>query len=426
MGSDHSVRLIGGRSSALVAGLLAAASASCALIADLNQFDGYATVAPEGSVEPGLDSSTGIDSPAGVDSPTGVDSSAGVDSSTGVDSSAGVDSSTGVDSSAGVDSSGGEDRSVADDTGVDQDAPSGDGTAQDAADAADGPDGDGPSIPPNPLLGNSWCSVNFNNATVLCDDFDQGRPDNSLTFPYGGQWDQNKLGGSDAIDTTDHAPGSPPSSLDVHAACVGPQAPCEPSYAQEQFISPELSAPAGLILSFAVKSTNFDVTAGDVSIAVVGGASDWRLSLDYAGGNNPNSDNQFLEGHTLDGGASVNAKTVIAFPDFADPCEITGDAGDGGGKAPDAGDGGICIGGWVTIQMVVDVVGTTAVCATTGGPCVTLTYDGQNAIVGGETVIPITPPPSATMKVVLGDNFIQGPAQAMLLQFDNIKVDALR
>jgi hypothetical protein len=291
---------------------------------------------------------------------------------------------------------------------------------------ADGPDGDGPSIPPNPLLGNSWCSANFNAATVLCDDFDQGRADYDLTYPYGAQWQQNKVGGSDALNATDHARGSAPDSLSVQTPCVGPESGCVASYSQEQLISPSVPAPAGVIFSFAMKTTNFDVFADDVSIAVVDDGGDWRISLDYAGGNDPNSNNQFLEGHTLDGGANVVTRTVIGFPDFTDPCPSSGDAGgEGGAMAADSGDGGICIGGWVTIQVMVDVLGTTAVCAASGGPCATLTYNGQNAILGGATIIPITPPSSPTMQVVIGANFIAGPAQAMLLQFDNIKVDAL-
>jgi hypothetical protein len=383
------MRLLIRRRVVLVIGSLSAASAGCSILADLSQFNGYTDAsAGDGG---GLDSSS--DSP-GV----------------------------------GPDEAG--------DEGSD------DGAARDAGDAAvdgvapgDAPGGDAP----NPL-GTSWCSVNVDQATVLCADWDEGRADSYVTYePCVGtgcsannqQWNLNQVGGTDGLDRADYALGSAPASLDIETVCTGGTgADCQSTTASQlQFIQ-TVTAPHGVVFSFALKIPNFDLNATDVSLVTLGNGGDWRLSLDYAGGTNPNSDNQFLEIHTDDAGVSTITKTVISFPDFfTNPCLSSGDAGTEGGVDPadagDAGDGGICIGGWINFEMMVDLLGTSATCVSSGGPCATVTYDGQNAIVGGGTVIPISPPTLASWQVLIGANYIQAPAQPMSLHYDNVKVEAL-
>jgi hypothetical protein len=362
------MRLLTRRRSTFVVGFVSlAASAGCSLIADLSQFNGYG--AADGSAP-------------------------------------------------GVDSSSGDEQGQGDDTSPDQ-ASSNDGPTHDGEAGATG---DGPVIDaPNPL-GTSWCSANFDDATLLCDDFDEGRADQFLTYPYGAVWSINQAGGTDGINRVDYAPGSAPFSMEVITACSTGTDGCQSAASQDQFTA-TVTAPSGVILSFALKIEDFDVTAGDVSLVTVGngnfGGGGWRLSLDYMGGAG-SSQNTFFEYFTFDGGADSYNKTLIEFPDFTDPCLSAGDGG-----VPDAGDGGICVGGWVTIQIMADYIGTSAVCATTGGPCATITYNGQSAILGGGSVIAITPPSMPTTQVLLGANYIQTSAQAMHLQYDNIKVEAL-
>jgi hypothetical protein len=368
------MRLLTWRKSTFVVGLVSlAASAGCALIADLSQFNGY--VAVDGGVSPGVDSSTGDDQSAGDDATT-------------------------------------------------DEASSSDGSTHDGGDAVATGDGPATDTGPNPL-GTSWCSVNVDDATMLCDDFDEGASDTALSFPRAQSWGHNDTAGEDGFNTADYAQGSAPRSLNVITPCAGPGAGCVPNYIQDQWISPNglTSSPHGIVFSFALKIEDFDVNASDVSLVAVGNGSNWRLSIDYAGGATSNGNNQLLESTTNDAGVDTFNKTVIGFPDWTDPC--TGGSDGGSPEAGDAGDGGICIGGWVNFQLMVDFVGTSAACAGSGGPCATLTYNGKNAFAGGAILASIAPPPIAAVQVVIGANYIQAPAQGMLLQYDNIKVEAL-
>jgi hypothetical protein len=394
-------RLTKRRAALVVLGLAATtASAGCALIADLSQFDGYVDASTDGSVEAASDAPVADELPAIVDTGSAETSDGGPD-----------------------------------DAGDGGDAPL----------TTDGPTGDAPS-----LYGTSWCSTNIDEATVLCADFDERTTDKFETFPYGGAWLPNQLGGTDGIDRADFAVGSAPASVEIVTACT--MATMTPGCitggnTQEQLIT-TVTAPHGILFSYALKIEDFDLDASDVSTVVVAnlpspsGSPDWQVSLDYKGGNNAGSDNQLLESHIDDAGGKTYAETAINFPDFTNQClggsDDGGDAGstdDEGGAISDGGDGGdgasaadsgVCIGGWVNFQVMVDLVGTSAACTPSGGPCVTITYDGVNAIVGGGSVIPITPPVSVgTLQIIIGANYIQAPAQSMTLLYDNVKAEAL-
>src|ERR1700733_12764932 len=158
------MRRVTRRSAAVLIGLASAgASAGCALIADLSQFNGYVdAAASDGSVESSTDSRAPDELPAIGDTGAAVDAGEG-------------------------------------------------GSPEDAADAdtatalADGAASDAP----NPL-GASWCSANVDKATVLCADFDERSSDKFLTFPYGSSWTPNDQGGTDGLDRADYALGSGP------------------------------------------------------------------------------------------------------------------------------------------------------------------------------------------------------------------------
>jgi hypothetical protein len=328
-----------------------------------------------------------------------------------------------------VDSSTADEQPAGNDTGtVDQATSSTDGPAHDGGDAV--APGDGPPVDtglPNPL-GISWCSVNVDPATIFCDDFDEGRVDMYATDPPGAAISINQGGGAGGINKTDHSTGSAPASLDIITVCTGTSLGplCQATASQYQYTY-GVQAPKGLIFSFDLKIEDFDVNAGDVSLVTIGNGSfaagGWRVSLDYAGGTGPSNNNQFLQYFIGDGGAATNIKTVIEFPDFTDPCND--DEGGAPEAGADAGEGGICVGGWVTIQIMVDFFGTSDICVQSGGPCATITYNGESAIVGGGTIIPIDPPPMTTVDVLYGANYIQQPAKEMHLQYDNLKIDAL-
>ena len=214
----------------LVVAVLAGASAGCSLIADLSQFDGYVDAATDG----GGGKEVGIDK----------DTSMGSEEST---------LETGTDD--------------ASDAG-----PAGDGASPADADASIVADvnTDAPSI-----LGNSWCSQNFDDSTVLCADFDEPRISNDtfLTYPYGGQWMVHDFGGTDGLDRVDYAPGSAPNALEVVTQCTTatPTAGCVTGYTQEQLID-TVVAPHGVIFSYAVKIENYDLDASSVSAPVIVGS----------------------------------------------------------------------------------------------------------------------------------------------------------
>ena len=230
----------------------------------------------------------------------------------------------------------------------------------------------------------------------------------------------NDLGGTDGVSKADHASGSAPASLLVLTSCAGPGSGCQPLETQVQ-LAAGVTAPHGVVFDFALKVASFDLNAPDVSLALVGDvAAPWHCSLDYAGGTGSNSANEFLETLTLDGGAQQFHETTIGWPSFTDTCA----SGDGGTTdAADAGDGRYSD-GWVNVEMRIDLVGASPVCA--GSPCATVSYDGHNALVGGAASIPITPPASlSSLQIAIGPNYIQAPAQSMAFEYDNVKVEAL-
>jgi hypothetical protein len=348
----------------LVLVLLAGVSGGCALLADLSQFDGDVNA---------------VSDAAGADE---ADSSA-PDGGQGSDGTQASDTPGSDTASEGQADAGGE------------------GAADSHA-----PDADGG---PNPLLGTSFCSLNVDPGTLLCADYDQGRADNFLTFPIEGQWSPYQNGGTTGINRADFAPGSAPASLIVQTVCTGTTTGCTPGFTQDQFTA-SVTAGTGVIFSLALKILNFDLKATDVSLFDVA-TPEWRVSLDLAGG--PGGNNDLLEFHPDDAGNSgPSLGSPIDFPSFTGPCD------DGGADDADV-DAGCSV--WVDVVMTIDLVGKTASCA--GSPCITLTYDGQNAIVGG--IASISPLVGQTLTMLIGANYIQAPAEPMILEYDNVKVEAL-
>jgi hypothetical protein len=237
--------------------------------------------------------------------------------------------------------------------------------ASGAADAASGAADAGE--PADPSDGGTWCATHVSSITVDCHDFDEGRSASAgFTSNYFSSVFAN-------VTMAAFAPGSAPSALLITTPLLATGA----NAAFEQF-NDTVSFHDKIELSFALKIANYDSAAPDVSLFRVSYEDNsWAESLDFQ-----QVAANFIEtASPPDGGSYRGTHTA------AQPSTVTD---------------------WTNVDVLYDFVGHT----------VTLSYNGI-AVVTDQAIQNLSAG-TPSIFVQVGLNFLQAPAQSMMIYYDNI------
>ena len=218
-----------------------------------------------------------------------------------------------------------------------------------------------------------WCTRNSTPRTLYCRDFDDGGAfDAGWSSTY---FNRTELGG---VDPTDSAPDSPPNSVLFSTPTLAANAT-----AVDQ-LKENASSASGIVVDLALKVTQFDANAADLTLVTIylQSSDAWFLGLDLVGTSLQLTEEQ----PGPDGGTGTQIHHQAPLPS---------------------------LGGWDRVRLTLRVASG----STTGS----LEYNGR-VLVGP---IPLTPPsPPTDCLVNLGIAYLGGPAAPMRIHIDNFKIDS--
>ncbi|GEM_PF-3924538 len=241
--------------------------------------------------------------------------------------------------------------------------------ASGAADAASGAADAGE--PADASDGGTWCATHVSSITIDCHDFDEGR---SASAGFASNYFSSVFAN---VTTAAFAPGSAPSALLITTPLLAAGA----NAAFEQF-NDTVPFHDKLELSFALKIVNYDSAAPDVSLLRVSYEDNsWAESLDF----------QQVAANFIETASPPDGGTYRGIHTAAQPSTLTD---------------------WTNVDVLYDFAGHT----------VTLSYNGV-AVVTDQAIQNLAPG-TPSIFVQVGLNFLQAPAQSILIYYDNILLEA--